>query len=96
MTSDQKFDAFFDLIQQTARDQGKRFFMDSGEGHTGETASMEMEDLSGWLISPDDEPDFKPAWLHSDVPERFSSDFVFAVWSQDKFGTVSVTFKHYS
>lgn len=96
MTNDQKFDAFFDLIQQTARNQGKRFFMDSGEGHEGQTADMEMEDLSGWLISPDDEAAFKPAWLRGDVPKKFNSDFVFATWSQDTSSTVSVIFKHFA
>lgn len=83
----ERFERFFKLVQEEAERQGCVFFMDAGDGRDFETATMEGEDLTGFLI---------PAFQADAFNSRFQADlgfphnapewadfFRFATWKQD-------------
>ena len=82
---DEFFVPFFNLVQKTAAEQNKVFFLDAGEGRDFETADMEGEDLSGWLIEKSQITVFEPQWLEGwdAIDDSFSDDFVMAKWHLD-------------
>ena len=97
--SGEKFNKYFELIQQEAAKQGKKFFMDTGEGREHITADMEMEDLSGWLIPLERSEEFMQYWAKEESPHNIPHEldepfYVFAIWSIDD-GKVQIKFKKY-
>ena len=93
---DEKFIPYFELVQKTASEQGKIFFLDTGQARDFETDDMYGEDLSGWLIDRDEAPVFEPQWLKDDWGAiddyYFDECFVWAVWHLDD-GKVTIEFE---
>ena len=91
---DEKWVPYFELVQRTASEQGKIFFLDTGQARDFETDDMYGEDLSGWLIDKDKAEVFVPQWIQGwdAIDDAFFDDFVFAKWHLDD-GAVSVEFK---
>lgn len=99
--SGEKFNKYFELIQQEAAKQDKRFFMDTGEGREHITDEMEMEDISGWLVPVELKEEFADYWMlegnpHNNLPDKWDIPFYrFALWSIDDMGKVQVEFKDF-
>jgi hypothetical protein len=93
---DKKFVRFFDTVQAEARKQNRVFFIDTGEGNEIVTENINCEDLSGWLIPPEDIAEFEPQWANErawhTIDDRFHESFVFARWSMSDEGDVKVWF----
>ena len=79
----EKFQCFFALIQAEAEKHDAVFFADAGDGHEFETATMEGENMMGWLIPTDKVEEFEPLWQASDVNDAWTEFFVWAIWAQD-------------
>lgn len=75
-----KFNRFFEIVQNAAKEKGCVFFADAGDGNDFETATLEGEDLTGWLVPHDKVSDFEPLWEKDDVSDDWSNFFGFAVW----------------
>ena len=92
-----KFICFFELIQQTALQQGKVFFAFAGEDRIFSTPSMEGEDMSGWLVPKAISDRFEADWsAYKRVieMEQWADFFTFAIWERNG-ENISVTFKQY-
>lgn len=75
---------YFELVQNKAKELGKVFFVDSGEGDTKKFDKYECESLSGWLIDCDDVEEFQRSYLaNSGTPQKFDSCYCFADWKPD-------------
>lgn len=89
-----KFEQFFSIVQDQAHKNGFIFFLFAGEGHEKETDSLEMMDMSGWLIPRSKASDFEKDWnrfkRQSDMA-AWADSFVFAQWS-DTDGTLEISF----
>jgi hypothetical protein len=93
---DEKFMRFFDIVQAEARKQNRVFFVDSGEGNEVITDTIDCEDLSGWLLPPEDIAEFEPQWVGGSwvpIDEKFHESFRFARWSMSDDGEVKVWFE---
>mgnify|MGYP000336521907 FL=1 len=78
---------YFELVQNKAKELGKVFFMESGEGDTKNFGRYECESLSGWLIDSNDVEEFQRSYLaNSDIPQKFDSCYCFADWKPDNNG----------
>lgn len=93
-----KFEEFWKVVQNTAKSQGKVFFLDTGEGRELITDTMEIEDLSGWLVPENQADEFEKEWLQGKDriwnSDQWDNHFRFAIWHK-KGSTVSVEFKIY-
>lgn len=58
----EKFNIFFEMVQNVARKAKKVFFLDAGDGNEFLTDEMEGEDLLGWLIPEDQADEFESAF----------------------------------
>lgn len=96
----QKFNRFWQLIQDTARKNNCAFFGFAGEGRDFETTEMEGEDFSGWLVPLDDEAAFEALWSNpsstaSELEDAFpEAKFLFVIWRMND-DTVSVEFREF-
>lgn len=96
----QKFNRFWQLIQDTACKINCAFFGFAGEGRDFETAEMEGEDFSGWLVPLDDVTAFEALWSNpsstaADLQDAFpKAKFLFAIWRMND-DTVSVEFREF-
>lgn len=88
----EKFNRFFALIQAEAEKQKATFFADAGDGNEFETATMEGEDMMGWLIPDDKVKEFEPLWMSSDVDDDWTDFFKWAVWSEVN-GKITIQFE---
>lgn len=83
----ERFERFFKLVQEEAERQGCVFFMDAGDGRDFETATMEGEDLTGFLIPASQADAFHSRFqADSDFPHNtpeWADFFRFATWKQD-------------
>ncbi len=98
-TMDERFLRFFSIVQNSAKDQGRVFFLDCGEGHDLITDEIDCEDLSGWLIKEDDVDEFEPLWLElrwDELPGRFDTDMVMARWDGTGPDNITVSFDFYN
>lgn len=96
----QKFNRFWQLIQDTARKSNCAFFGFAGEGRDFETAEMEGEDFSGWLVPLDNITAFEKFWktpsintakLESEFP---TVKFLFAIWKINN-DIISIEFQEF-
>ncbi|WP_371374403.1 hypothetical protein [Sporomusa aerivorans] len=87
-------DKFIEFVQQKAKERGQSFFIDSGEGRDKVVNDMYVEDLSGWLINPDEEAVFVPQWERKNVDEKFDHQYVFAIWQEDS-GKLNIEFRRF-
>ncbi|SBV94294.1 conserved hypothetical protein [uncultured Eubacteriales bacterium] len=85
---------FFGLIQETAAEQGKKFFVSCGEGHELNTEELEGEDFSGWMIPLDRAEAFFEDWKSEDADalDTWEEFFTFAEWVEES-GTIKITFQ---
>lgn len=79
----EKFNRFFSLIQSEAGKRGAVFFADAGDGDDFETATMEGENMMGWLIPKTKAEEFRPLWERSKVDEEWADFFGWALWKKD-------------
>ncbi|MFC3802580.1 hypothetical protein [Cohnella sp. GCM10012308] len=89
-------DTYIRYVRDQAREQGKEFFLDTGEGrdfidpHTG----MYVEDLSGWLFDIENGLEihkFKRTpreLLHSQF-----DNYYLVIWTKEQDGRISIKFK---
>lgn len=80
----EKFNKFFALIQSEAEKQKAVFFADAGDGNDFETATMEGENMMGWLIPKAKVEEFQPLWKRSKVDEEWADFFGWAIWEKDE------------
>ncbi len=96
----QKFNRFWQLIQDTAHKSNCVFFGFAGEGRDFETTGMEGEDFSGWLVPLDDADAFETLWskpssTSMELEDAFpKAKFLFAIWQMND-DTVSVEFREF-
>jgi hypothetical protein len=91
---------YLDFVIEESEILGKLFILDSGEGrdYCDPKTGWYVEDLSGWLIDPQDQRRFLEV---RDDPDRdkaydvFGDDFVFAIWSVSADGDLSVDFRRW-
>lgn len=82
-SDDAAFMRFFDVVQSAAKKRGRVFFLDAAEGNDLIADEIDCADLSGWLVRPEDVPEFEPFWRDDEenMPNRFTTDMVIAHWS---------------
>lgn len=90
----EKFRRFWNIVQKTASNQGKRFFLECGEGREFSNEEMEGEDVRGWLIPTNEIDEFKPEWEADNVTDKWIYNIFRAEWS-DTNGNITVEFKTY-
>lgn len=89
-----KFLAYWRIVQDAAAEKGKIFYLDAGQGYEEETETLDCEDCSGWLIDRAKKEEFEK-FFHSDtgaVPEEWDDDYVLAAWEK-KDGKIVITFE---
>ena len=79
----EKFERYFELVQEAAAKDDAVFFADAGTGRGCETAEMEAEEMFGWLIPKNLAEEFKPGWKVSDILPKFDDYFKWAEWKRD-------------
>jgi hypothetical protein len=89
-----KFNNFWNIVQETAEKQGKKFFCDCGEGREFFLEDMEGEDLRGWLIPEDQAKEFELEWLMDNVSDKWIDNIFWAEW-KDTDRTITIDFKTY-
>ena len=90
----QEFEKFFAVVREKAKVQNSIFFIHCGEGHEFETADMEGEDLSGWLIPAADADEFEKEFIKNQVSTKWNPFVRFAIWAKDG-DRISITFKRF-
>ena len=90
-------DPYLEFVNQVATKEGKYFLLDSGEGRGFEDSKTgwDVEDLSGWLISPTDHERFIKSRKNGTADEDFKNEYVFAIWAKEENGQLSINFKKY-
>lgn len=88
-----KFNRFWNIVQETAKIQGMIFYADCGEGRNFETEDMEGEDFWGWLVSIDEAEEFEPDWKKNLVSDEWIDKMIYAEWRYDN-GIISVEFNN--
>lgn len=76
-----RFEKFFQLVQNEAEKQGAVFFLECGEGNEFSAHSMEGEDLRGWLIPEGQADKFEHEWKNSDPGDEWEDNIAWALWS---------------
>ena len=90
-------DPYLEFVNQVAIKEGKYFLLDSGEGRGFEDSKTgwDVEDSSGWLISPIEHERFIESRRNGTTDDDFADSYVFAKWSKLDNGTIEITFKKY-
>lgn len=89
-------DGYMEFVSQKAEELGWLFFLDTGEGNDlYDENQWYIEDLSGWLIDPDDEEKFINSKRNDTVYDIFSDSYVFVKWDKQPNGEIEIIFKHY-
>lgn len=90
-------DPYLEFVHQQALKIGKYFILDSGEGRDLDypVTGWYVEDLSGWLIDPQDHQKFIAARKAGTADSEFADSYVFAIWSKDADGNLNINFKRY-
>ena len=78
----EKFHRFFALIQAEAEKHDAVFFADAGDGNEFEAATMEGENMMGWLIPTDRVEEFELLWQASAVDDDWTEFFLWALWTK--------------
>lgn len=90
-------DSYMEFVIKKAAEQGKLFFLDSGEGNDfyDENNQWYIEDLSGWLINPDDRERFIYSKKNNTSYDDFPDSYVFVKWIKQQDNKIEIIFKHY-
>lgn len=90
-----KFNRFWNLIQEEASKDNSKFFMDSGEGNELITEEFEGEDFSGWLIPVNSISTFERDWKSDNAHQDTWDDFYcYAEWKEEN-GAIKIEFNRY-
>lgn len=90
-----KFENFFEKVNEQAALHNSVFFLDCGEGREFSNQKMEGEDLSGWLIPADKVNEFEKEFLSShEISEKWNNFVTFAFWSFSN-NKLNITFKQF-
>lgn len=87
-----KFEAFFSIVQEAAKKEGKVFFLEAGDGREIITETLEGEDLQGWLVPESIADDFAKEWEKDNIDDDWIDHFVFAVWKEQN-NTIEIKFE---
>lgn len=91
----EKENAFWELIQDCAKERNAEFFMDSGEGKDLITERYEGENFSGWLIPNEKKAEFKKAWgSGEEEQDQWDPFYMFAEWKEDN-NSITIEFNKY-
>ena len=90
----EKFNRFWNLVQDEATTQGCVFFGDCGEGRDLVTEELECENFSGWLIPKAQEREFEGLWRRGAVPDDWLNHMVWMEWEQTPGNAVKIKFEH--
>ena len=90
----EKFNRFWDLVQDEAATQGCVFFGDCGEGRDLVTEELEGENFSGWLIPKAQERVFEDLWRRGAVPDDWLNHMVWMEWEQTPGNAIKIKFEH--
>lgn len=85
-------DKFLDFVHSCAEKIGKLFYLDAGEGRSIDFDGMDCEDLSGWLLSPEQLDEFKETSREDRYVGKFGDSYVFALWKIEG-GKLIIDFK---
>lgn len=77
----EKFNRFWQLVQDTAAKKGCVFFGENGEGKDFETDTMEGENFCGWLIPERNTAAFESEWERNSVSEQWVDYMAWANWN---------------
>lgn len=88
----EKFNAFFNIIQEEAKAQAMVFFADAGDGNEFETDNLEGENMMGWLVPSEKAANFEEIWLADEVDDSWSDFFKWAIWSLND-GKINIKFE---
>lgn len=77
----EKFERFFEAIQESAKKMNCVFFLDCGEGHELSTETLEGEDLTGWLIPNSKADEFGKLFVNGDDLDEWADFLAFCRWS---------------
>ncbi|MDR0488684.1 MAG: hypothetical protein LBG99_04670 [Propionibacteriaceae bacterium] len=93
----QNENAFLDYVISVAEGEGKLFVLDCGEGRdfVDPKTGWYIEDLSGWLIHPQDKDRFAQSRKDGTAYKSFSDCYNFVVWSLDSTGNIKVSFQRF-
>lgn len=91
---EEKFNRFWEIVQNTAKAQGKMFFLDCGEGREFFLEDMEGEDLRGWLIPLEDFAEFEIEWMKNNISDKWIDNIFWAEWENTD-GHITVQFNTY-
>lgn len=88
-------DGYLEYIMSKARQIGKEFIIDTGEGHDylDNERGWYIENLSGWLVDIDDVDAVKTAKLERNT-DRFSNCYVFVYWKFDVSSNLCTRFEY--
>ena len=89
---DEKFNTFFLIVQAEAQKQDKVFYADAGDGNEFETATMEGENIMGWLIPKEKAQKFEQLWKSSKVDDTWSEFYKWAIWTEEE-GNIIIKFE---
>lgn len=90
----EKFEKFFDIVQQKASQSESVFFLDAGEGNDFETETMEGENLRGWLIPKHQAAAFDKLFKDFEIGDEWLDLMCWAEWEQQN-DIISVKFNWY-
>lgn len=91
----EKFNKFWQIVQDEADSQGCVFFGDCGEGKCFETEYIEGEDFIGWLIPKEKEKIFERLWSRNRVPDNWIENMVWMKWEEENdFSTIRIEFEY--
>lgn len=90
-------DGYMEFVSERAKEQGKLFFLDAGEGNDFYDESLQwyIEDLSGWLVDPVDKEKFISCKKNNTAYDEFSEAYVFVKWKKQPNKEIEIIFKHY-
>jgi hypothetical protein len=89
-----KFLRYWKLVDAKAKELGKVFYAECGEGHLLEADDIECEDMRGWLIPVDQSEEFEAEWRTDNVSDKWIDNIYWAEWSNDR-GTIEIQFNTY-
>ena len=88
----EKFNAFFNIIQNEAKAQAMVFFADAGDGNEFETDDLEGENMMGWLVPVEKANAFEEIWREEKVDDSWSDFFKWAIWTSND-GKIKIKFE---
>lgn len=90
----EKFNKFFQMIQDKAAESDSVFFADCGEGNDIVLDDLEGEDMRGWLIPASQADGFEPLFLKHKVGDEWLDKICWAEWKLED-NKVTVGFNWY-